>query len=537
MEKKPVISLVLSAHLPFVRCFDEKSHHSQTPQALPSYEERWFFEAMSETYIPLLEVFSRLERDHVPFHLGMVFSPVLCHLMSDESLLKKYLAYTEKQIEFGEQELRRTVENPEQYELAKIYYDMAVERRIAFIERYEGNLLKAFDFYQRKGKVEVLTTAASHAFLPLLSGCPESVFAQIEVALASHRAYFSKVSQGFWLPELGWNAELEKYLQSYNFGYTIIESHGLVFGDPAALRGTFYPAKTPSGVFLLGRDFYAAVSLSRIKTSPLYRDNDRDAGYELPLEAISSFLGRNNVRTQTGYKYWNSESEGGRRQIYNPLRAAEQAAKDAERFLDERLSRLETAVSIMEENPVSLCAFKADSFGRHWYEGPQFIEALFRKGADRKDVQFMSPGEYLYKQNSGRFQTVEPELSSSGVNGYSEMWLDASNDWMYRHLVRAQERMTEIAERFTDDTGLKERALNQAAREILLAQASDWPRMLYNQEDTGYAREKIEGSLRNFTTIYEALGSNYISTEWLTNLERKNNIFPNINYRVFRRKK
>ena len=154
-----------------------------------------------------------------------------------------------------------------------------------------------------------------------------------------------------------------------------------------------------------------------------------------------------------------------------------------------------------------------------------------------KDIKFLSPSEYIFKQNLSSLQIVTPEFSSSGTNGYAETWLDVSNDWIYRHLFRSMERMTELAERFPDDTGLKERALNQAAREILLAQSSDWPYLLFRQDSTEYARYKAESALRNFTTIYEALGSNYISTEWLTNLERRHNIFPNINYRVFQRKK
>jgi 1,4-alpha-glucan branching enzyme len=148
----------------------------------------------------------------------------------------------------------------------------------------------------------------------------------------------------------------------------------------------------------------------------------------------------------------------------------------------------------------------------------------------------MSPAEYLFKQDAACFQTLVPEFSSWGANGYAETWVDASNDWMYRHTMRALERMIEIAERFPDNSGLKERILNQAAREILLVLSSDWSKMLYKQECSEYARCQIESSLRNFTTIYEALGSNYISTEWLTNLERRHNIFPHINYRVFRRK-
>jgi 1,4-alpha-glucan branching enzyme len=148
----------------------------------------------------------------------------------------------------------------------------------------------------------------------------------------------------------------------------------------------------------------------------------------------------------------------------------------------------------------------------------------------------MTPGEYICKQNRLSITSGMPEFSSWGFNGYAEPWLDASNDWMYPHVMQALERMVELAERFPNDSGLKERALNQAAREILLVQASDWPRMLYKQEHTEYARNQVEMALRNFTTIYESLGSNYISTEWLTSVERRHNFFPNINYRVFRRK-
>ncbi|MDR2182012.1 MAG: DUF1957 domain-containing protein, partial [Treponema sp.] len=114
-------------------------------------------------------------------------------------------------------------------------------------------------------------------------------------------------------------------------------------------------------------------------------------------------------------------------------------------------------------------------------------------------------------------------------------------DWMYRHLFRALQRMIGMTERFPADTGLKERALNQAAREVLLAQSSDWAKMLNpackTPQSAEFAREGIEGALRNFTTIYEALGSNYISTEWLTALERSHPLFPNMNYHVFGRKR
>jgi 1,4-alpha-glucan branching enzyme len=188
----------------------------------------------------------------------------------------------------------------------------------------------------------------------------------------------------------------------------------------------------------------------------------------------------------------------------------------------------------MSEQPISLCAFNADSFGRTWHNGSHFIETLFRMAENYNDLKFMTPTEYLGQYSTSTFEESNTEFSSWGKNGYAEVWLDSSNDWIYRHLNRSIERMVELADRFTEESGLKERALNQAAREILLAQASDWPAFLYHEEFCGYAKFKIESALKNFNIIYESLVKSNISTEWLTGLERRHNIFPNINYRIFR---
>jgi 1,4-alpha-glucan branching enzyme len=530
MDVRYAVSLILNAHLPFVREY-------RTDGLSPAGEESWFFEMLSETWLPLLAVFDRLDGEHIPFRLGLSISPLLCQMMNDRCLIQKYLAYTDRQIEFGRRELERTAEQPELYVLAKRCFDTVVDQRIAFTERYEGNILKVISHYQRKGKIEILGTAATHAFLPFLAPFPESVQAQMEVALSCYRLCFGMRPQGFWLPELGWVAELEPYLRQYNFSFTVTESHGLVFGNPAPARGSFYPVKTPMGVLALARDFYAAQDMCRIRAEGPYRDNSRDAGYELPLDDISPFCTLNGARCGTGFKYWKVPSSASSGTVYDPAAAETAVEEHARSFLESRLSRLAEASRYMEEVPISLCVANADRFGRHWYEGPHFLEALFRLAAGYRELQFVTPSEYLYKQPIAAIETSLPEFSSWGASGYAETWLDSSNDWMYRHLIRAMDRMVELAERFPDDTGLKERALNQAAREVLLAQSSDWPKFLYKQECTEYARSQIEGALRNFTTIYEALGSNYISTEWLTALERRHNIFPYINYRVFRKKR
>jgi 1,4-alpha-glucan branching enzyme len=278
-----------------------------------------------------------------------------------------------------------------------------------------------------------------------------------------------------------------------------------------------------------------------------FRDFFNDAADDMPLEAIKLFLGDDGTRLTTGYKYYSIGGGDMPRTFYDPAFAAEKAKEYAEVFLERRVSALKEAGELMRKNvngvPVSLCLWNMDFLGRFWHEGPLFLESIFRLGCEKKEIKFMTPLEYIDSQDESLFQTVKPEYSSSGFNGYGESWLDASNDGFYRHIFRASERMVELAERFRNETGIKGRALNQAAREILLALSSDWQRLISTQNNISlpkwknYAQNALESHLKNFTTIYEALGSNYLSTRFLTDIERRNNIFPDINYGVFRRKR
>jgi len=550
MGAKHAISLVLNAHFPFVKEYTVPQ--KKDPQAevvlppsdeaslsLESTEESLFFEAISETYLPLLGVLDRLEGDRVPFRLSLSISPLLGQMLCDDLLMKKYAAHLDRQISFGVQELERLGSEEGKSMLARRYLDQAIDRRAAFITRYGGSIINAFNHYRRKEKIEILAAPATPAFLPFLSRFPESVQAQLEVGLSFYRCALGVSPKGFWLPGLGWADDLDQFLKAYGFGFTIADSHGFVFGNPPPLRGSFFPVRTPQGLFVVSRDYNAVSDIDRMRKEGPYRDNGRDAGHELPSETIAPFLTRNGARCHTGYKYWQTsptEAQSSMESLYDLVKARASAEEHARVFLENRCGQLASAAGLMKEQPISLCALDADVFGRHWYEGSHFLECIFRFASHYRDLQFVTPSEYLCRHPVSAFEVSSPEFSSWGYNGYAETWLDSSNDWVYRHLNRACERMVELAERFSGDSWVRERALNQAARELLLAQSSDWMAMLNRQESSEFARHRIESALRNFTTIYDAMSSNHISTEWLTDLEYQRGVFPNINYRVFRRK-
>jgi 1,4-alpha-glucan branching enzyme len=547
-----VISLVLNAHLPFVREYTESSppceflddedggdkekqecacEPEQEKNLLDpsSLEEGWFFEAVSETYLPLLGIFDRLEGAHIPFRLGIALSPVLGQMFRDEYLIKKYIAYLERQIEFGRHEIER-LEGRAECALAQSYFNQAVERHAAFTIRYDRDILKALDHYWKKGRIELIAAPATNAFLPFLCRFPEAVRAQMETALSFYHHDLGITPRGFWPGELGWANDLSPYLYSYGLNYTIVNSHGLLFGKPPPSRWTFYPVKTGDGIFVLACDYNACALVDGMKNNRLFRDNSRDAADEPENAQISQFITQKGERYHSGYKYWQTGSDN----LYDNTAAKSCIQEQARELLENISGRLIAASAHMKETPISLCAFNADCFGRQWHGGAYFIESLFRLAAGYRELQFMTPSEYLFQQPISAIEASRPEFSSWGDNGYAEPWLDSSNDWIYRHINRSVDRMVELADRFTEDSSLKERALNQAAREILLAQASDWPAFIYHGKNAEYAKNQIEGALQNLPTMYDSLGRSHISAEWLTSLERRHHIFPDINYRVFR---
>jgi len=190
----------------------------------------------------------------------------------------------------------------------------------------------------------------------------------------------------------------------------------------------------------------------------------------------------------------------------------------------------------MDRDPLVVSIFDAELFGHWWFEGMQWLDSLFRRMHDASErsedrVESVTPSEYL--SHHPEAQTLQPVLSSWGNKGYSEVWLDGSNDWIYRHTHKAIERMIDLVERYPSETGLKRRALNQAAREVLLSQASDWPFIMRSGTTVTYAVRRVKEHISNFTHIYDSLSRGVISTEWLTRVERRNNIFPDIDYRIF----
>ena len=518
-------ALVLHAHLPFVR-------HPEYEDCL---EEQWFYEAVVETYIPLLQVLEGWVRDRVPFRLTLSVSPTLVAMFQDPLLQSRALRHIRRLIELSEREAKRTHRQPEFRRVAEMYRER-FRQALKLYLRYDRDLVQAFRGFQERGGLECITCPATHALLPLLAVNEPAVRAQVQVGVAEYRRSFGRTPPGIWLPECGYYPGLDKLLREDGIRYFCVESHGLLHAEPCPRYGVYAPVLTPSGVAAFGRDPESSKAVwSSIEGYPGdfdYREFYRDIGYDLDYEVIKPYLPGGGIRTNTGIKYYRITGKTEQKEPYVRARAMEKAALHAGHYMGNREKQIAGLAAGMDRPPIVVAPYDAELFGHWWFEGPEWMDCFVRQVArDQTSFRLITPSEYLDLHPLN--QACTPSASSWGYRGYNEVWLNGSNDWIYPHLHHAADLMVELTGRMPRARGLRRRALNQAARELLLAQASDWAFMMKTGTTADYATQRTRRHLARFLRLMHQIQTGKIDEGWLARLESGDGVFRGIDYRVF----
>jgi 1,4-alpha-glucan branching enzyme len=521
---------VLHAHLPYVR-------HPEYPHFL---EEDWFFEAITETYVPLVIVLDGLLADGVEYRLTMTLSPSLLSMMSDGLLLERYHRHLDGLVELAHREVERTArQEPWLHDLARTYvHDFERIRRV-FREDYSSNLIAAFRKHRDAGKLEIITCGATHGFLPLMDAVPEAVRAQVQVAVQHYRKHLGRDPAGIWLPECGYMPGHERFLREAGLRFSFLDSHGIVDAHPRPTHGVLAPIMSPGEIVFFGRDLESSRQVWSAEAGYPgdydYREFYKDIGWELPLDYLEKWL-PDGMRKNLGIKYHRVTGKVGLgdKQPYDRRAAVEKAAIHAGNFLFNRQRQVEHHAPLMDRPPVVVSPYDAELFGHWWFEGPDFLNFLFRKmHHDQAVIAPTTPSEFLERHPD--MEMAQPPMCTWGANGYADVWLNPGNDWIYPHLDMAAERMVELARRFESPSDLERRALDQAGRELLLAQASDWAFIMKTGTMVEYANKKVRDHIARFDYLYRMLSSGgFLEEPILREFEERDNIFPEIDYRVYR---
>jgi 1,4-alpha-glucan branching enzyme len=184
--------------------------------------------------------------------------------------------------------------------------------------------------------------------------------------------------------------------------------------------------------------------------------------------------------------------------------------------------------------PLITSPYDAELFGHWWFEGVQFLEQVFRELARRRDeITTLSPADYLDMHTSLQTQRLSP--SSWGAEGYYKVWLNDTNAWLYPQQHAAEARMTALANHhsaLSPDATLT-RALNQAARELLLAESSDWAFQISHDTTAEYATRRFFTHIARFQTLASDIERGDIDHESLAEIEARDNLFAELDYRAY----
>ena len=477
MAARATMALVLHGHLPYAEIGAESDRLG----------ERWLLEALWECYLPLEAMLERLAADAVTAPITLSISPPLAAMLRHPRLARRLDEHLEALSEVNARARRRVAADPALEAVGASY----AKRLCWTIERWhalDGDLLGALGRHRAAGRLELMSSSVTHAYLPGLGIEPEAVRAQLRLGLR----YFERLSGhrpiGLWLPECAYDERVGAELARARVGYTVLDGHGVDRALPRPPAGTRQPVLGPAGVAYFGRDQAASHQVwSRAHGypgDPVYREFYRDVGYELSEDELAG-LG---ARLMTGLKYYRITGAGAHKQPYVPEEALRRSEEHAAHFVGSCTNRLDRAAESIDA-PILVAAYDAELFGHWWFEGPSFLERVLRLLGHHPTVRPTTLGGYLAEHPS--CAVAEPSSSSWGEGGYGQVWLGPPTARLWRQVHATHRQVRAAVQQHRDAVGLRGLALDQAIRESLLLQSSDWPFMLHGGQLAGFASAQL----------------------------------------------
>jgi 1,4-alpha-glucan branching enzyme len=586
---------VLHSHLPFARLAGRWPHG-----------EEWIHEAASETYIPLLNALYDLKERGVHYRLTLGITPTLAEQLADPLVLDhldEYLdmriaaaardvdifapgsamtsyghpldAINQDEVAIREQMSRlagspalpvEMVEEPQPYvaALARWYHDWYQQVKNAFHERFQRDLIGAFRQLQDAGYIEIMASAATHAYLPLLSR-DSSIYAQIRVGVQTHERLFGNKPRVFWLPECAYRPAFEDETSTLRRGlegFLKAEGIQLFFSDAHTITGGRPVGVTTGdviGPYGAVRRRYevpqSEIAAQRSATTyqPYWVADAHGASSGVAVIGRNAITGHQVWSGEIGYpgdfdyrefhkragtsglQYWRVTGDRvdlAHKDLYHPDWATCKVEQHAEHFVHLVGDLLRDYARTQGRPGLVASNYDTELFGHWWFEGVNWLSQVLTYFAQAGDIELMTASEYL-AANPPTETLALPE-SSWGAGGKHFTWDNHETHWMWDPIHESEGRMEDLVARFTHPTADELRVLNQAARELMLLQSSDWPFLVTTGQAREYAIQRFNQHLERFNRLADGLLNGTPDVEFADEINAIDSLFPDIDYRVFR---
>ena len=540
--------LVLHAHLPWVL------GHGRWPHG-----ESWLYEAAAECYLPLLRLLDRLEAEDRKGSVTLGVTPVLAEMLASPRFRDGFLAYLEERASRADADRREFEASGDEHArgAAVVWSEFYQRAKVDFLEKYNRDLLAALKRLQESNRIEIIVSAATHGYLPLL-GRDESIEAQLGIGITSYRRRFGRRPRGIWLPECAyrpgstWSRPvgparawlrpgIEEFLARKGLRYFFVDTHLVAGGAPigtyedrlverrldAAREGTSRSPNEP----------YAITASRRRKVAVLARDPRSSvqvwsADYGYPGDG--AYLEFHRKHGKDGLRYWRVTD----RRIplpekvpYDPVAAKERAEAHAEHFTSLVIDTLREYHEATGRTGVVVAPFDTELFGQWWFEGPQWLEAVLRRLEGQVEVATAS--SFLAK-HPPRSAIRLPE-GSWGQGGHHWVWLNDGTRWIWEEVYRAEDAFLEASRAARGQRKpIVRRILTQLARELLLLESSDWPFLITTVAAKDYAEARVKEHIGAFDRLRSMLPRAKDGTlapedlAWLAAIEASDSPFPDL---------
>lgn len=549
-------TFVLHSHLPYCRNAGRWPHG-----------EEWLHEAALGAYIPFLNALYDLKQEGCSFKLTIGLTPVLIEQLADPLVIEHLEEFIEEKVQRAQADVNRFEKADEGHllYLARFYLEKYQHLLRAFTEKFDKNVISAYKRLQDQGYIEVATSAATHAYLPLLER-DSSIYAQLKTGAESYQHFFGVAPRSAWLPECGYRPAfytggegetyikpgLEYFLSQLGISCFFVETHTIEGGQPVGkarneVIGPYgniprrYVVPLPGSREPTEKTTYLPYWVQTPEVAAIGRNNrtgmqvwSAEWGYPGDYH-YREFHKKDGI---SGLHYWRvtgAKVDLALKEYYDPYWAAQRVREHSAHYahLVERL-----LVDFYQQNGkfgIIAAAYDTELFGHWWFEGVDWLKQVLRHLSQSEVVELTTASEFIREHPPEDVLTL-PE-GSWGLGGGHFTWQNVDNEWMLPIIHQAELKMEEIVARYPRAQGELKEILNQAARELLLSQSSDWSFLISTGQAREYAERRFLEHVDNFYQMVRIAESGQVSEtsqNLCQQLWERNKLFPNIDYRFFK---
>ena len=557
-------TFVLHSHLPYV------IGHGRWPHGMD-----WLNEAAAESYIPLLRVFNRLAAEGLTSGVTLGITPILAEMLAADVFKREFDEYLEQKIKAAQEDVITFEKLGDKHftSLARMWEEHHRELQRTYREDFHEDLLKVFRDLMDKGVLEVITSAATHGYLPLL-GRDTCVQAQVKQGVAAYKRHFGRDPKGFWLPECAYRPRynwvppladlatepvlrkgVEEFLSENGLDYFFIDSHLLKGGRAIGVYKDRFEAlerlwerfasqyqerpeeedKSPYQVYLV-----SSAPESKRPVAAFTRDPKTGLQVwsgEWGYPGDGNYLDFHKKRYPGGLRYWqvtSAKADLADKSPYHPEWIMPRIHEQADHFVSMIVGIL-TEFKEQQGRPGMVVApYDTELLGHWWFEGPEWVYQVLSRLQAHTQVK-LSPGSQLLQEAAPRHVIQLPE-GSWGEGGYHWIWLNEDNDWTWRHIYPAEKEMEELAQLYAQDPDPRLiDLLKQCGRSLFLLESSDWQFLISTFSARDYAELRLvvhHDDFKRLTAMARryALERDLPHEDWnfLTFCRERDDIFPDI---------